>query len=210
MSMFGIGASLGARHGLLLGEKLRKHLPKWAQVVLFILFVLTVLVLIGLLFYALEWERNYKRLQYTAHAILDEELIYYVENGTFTNRLNELEGKLPILLQEEYNKNDSTYKNGQKISSSHVYTTHTKKGDTVTVKFMDEKHSSSLDIDVSAKAGTLPASYTVRYFVELGENQNEKLPLLQCNVLSKNPFWGGNLCRRMGAKPTDDARIWLF
>ena len=180
---------LGPVLGLLLGEKLRKHLPKWAQVILRIFFVWILLALIGLLFYALAWEKHYKRLQYTAHAILDEELIYYVENGTFTNRLNELGEKLPLLLQEEYNKSASAYKNGQKTQPSHIYTTQAKKGDIIVVKSMNDKHASSLNIDVSAKGGTLPASYTIHYFVGLEDNQNEKSPLLQCNVLSKNPFW---------------------
>ncbi|MBP5403976.1 MAG: hypothetical protein J6Y17_02675 [Elusimicrobiaceae bacterium] len=180
---------------------------------------------VWLIVHELSQQNHYKRLQYTAHSIFQAEQAHYVEYGKYTANMEKLDVELPIMAHEQYTKGGYAYDNGEKVETPEMYSAYTAKGDSFVVQVMgvedDPKAlnlSTVLEISVSGKFGTLPASYSIRHF--FGTDQPEMPVLFQCDVTilhaetevqaEKDIRKGGRFCKRLGAQPTDNPLIWLF
>ncbi len=211
--------------GMRLGYWLSQRLPLWVRVPIGAISLGGLLVLIYLALCLLSQQDHYKRLQHTAHTIFQAEQDYYATHGKYTANMEKLGVTFPGIIQEEYHKGGYEYEDGQKVETPERYTAQTQKGDSFLVYVMgteDDPNAlnlpTELEISVSGKFRSLPASYSIRHF--FGADQPEVSTLFQCNVLilhsdteeqaEKDIRKGGWFCKRLGAQPTDNPLIWLF
>lgn len=220
MSMY-----LGMRLGHWLMDKWQPRLPLWARVLIGVVSLGSLLFLIYLALCLLSQQNHYKRLQYVAHSIFQAEQDYFAQHGKYTANMEKLGVELPTMVHEQYSKGGYAYDNGEKVETPEMYSAYTAKGDSFVVQVMGVEDDPKalnlptvLEISVSGKFGTLPASYSIRHF--FGTDQPEMPVLFQCDVTilhdeteaqaEKDIRKGGRFCKRLGAQPSNNPLIWLF
>lgn len=219
MSMYG-GNIIGMR----LGHWFAERLPLWAKVLIGVVSLGGLLFLMYLAVCLVSQQNHYKRLQYAAHTIFQAEQDYFATHGKYTANMEKLGVELPSIIQEEYRRGGYAYDNNQKVETPEVYNAQAKNGDSFRVEIggvEDDPNALNLptvlEISVSGKFGTLPASYSIRHF--FGKDEPVISTLFQCNILilhdkeeaqEKDIRKGGRFCKRLGAQPSNHPLIWLF